>query len=82
MTHEHRATDAMRDSAAVLVNRRCGDGFGCKMRGGENLDDRSQSACRLNPEMSNQPNRDRRSKEPLLTSTEPSLSLRRVNPPV
>ena len=55
---------------------------GSKMRRGEHLDDRRQSACRLDPEMGNQPNRDRRSKEPLLTSTEPSLSLRRVNPPV
>ena len=45
----NRATNVMRDSAAELVSRRCGDGSAARMRGGEHRNFLSSSAGRRVP---------------------------------
>src|SRR5438067_7236616 len=81
-----RAADELRDSAAELVDRRCGDGsaarrvaasietFSALQLAGEcRFDDRRPDRLvAWIPRWATSPNRDRRSEEPLLTSTEPS----------
>src|SRR5205823_3172046 len=82
----NRAADEMRDSAAELVDRRCGDGSAARcaaasieiflalqLDGECRFDDRRPDRLvAWIPRWATSPNRDRRSEEPLLTSTEPS----------